>query len=182
MSLTQAHYELMIRRLESFRRLLANDIITKVRISTYYLNLAKREFILTITGVKSPIITPTGYTWGDTFRVKITVPDGFPEIIPVIKFEHVIPFHPHVFRSGDICWGTYNDGQVSNPSLIVWVVNLLYYLEWNQHPAYQMNMQSPANVTARDAYKQQRDIIVGGILPTHMERVVRCATDAENVR
>jgi ubiquitin-protein ligase len=182
MSINQAYYELVIRRLESFRRLLANDIITPVRISMNYLDLAKREFILTITGVKSPIITPTGYSYGDTFRIKITVPDGFPEAIPVIKFERVIPFHPHVFRSGDICWGTYNVGQVSNPSLIVWVVNLLYYLEYNQHPAYQMNVLSPANVMARDAYQQQRDIIVRGISPTHMERVVRCATDAENVR
>jgi len=182
MAINQARYELAIRRLESFQRLLAHDIKTPVRISMNYLTLDKRQFILTITGITSPVILDNGYTYGNTFRVRVEVPDGFPEAIPNIKFEQAIPFHPHVFRSGNICWGTYNVGSASNPSLIVWVVNLLYYLEYNQHPAYQMNMNSPANVTARDFYMQHRTTIVRGITQANMKRVVRCATNAEDVR
>jgi ubiquitin-protein ligase len=182
MTLNQAHYALMIRRLETFKRLLSFDIVTPVRISMAYKTVDKRQFVVTISGVNSPIVVDSGYDYGKTFQVHFDVPAEFPTAIPVIKFAQPIPFHPHVYRSGDICWGTYNVGNPSNPSLIVWVVNLLYYLEYNQHPAYQMNLLSPANVVARNTYQQQQSTILRRISEMHMHRVVRCASDAESER
>lgn len=182
MVLNHAHYALVIRRLEAFQSYLSHDIITKIRISMAYQSVDKRRFMLTISGVKSPVIANSEYTYADEFQAQFDIPDAFPTAIPVIKFQHPIPFHPHVFRSGSICWGTYNVGNATKPSLIVWVVNLLYYLEYNQHPAYRMNLDSPANMTARNLYMQNPASITQNIPRFKMFRVVRWAAAAENVR
>lgn len=152
---------------------LDKDAALQVRFEIIPLSLDYRTFRIVINGIKSLIFNPqvtTKYS-SSSFNTIWRIPSGYPwEAIPNIQFENPIPFHPHVWKDGRICWGTQNKAQ---PDYVLadWLRCLIEYLAFNQNSLIQMNTGSPANSEANDLWKSNKSIIQRNISVIDMNRL-----------
>lgn len=138
--------------LSRLKAVLDNDSILTLRLGIERQSLDFRRFRLTIEGTRSLVNNPTvdSSPVASTFAVTVEIPSGYPWTkIPDIRFEQPIPFHPHVYPTGAICWGTGNDPQ-PDLTLADWVYLLVEYLQYNQDEGshLRMNISDSANGAA----------------------------------
>jgi len=140
-------FENEIKHLNRLKNTLEKDKILTIRFELIRLSLDFRSFRIKISGVNSLIRKPnlsTNYL-SNNFSTIWRIPSGYPwSAIPDIQFEQPIPFHPHVFLSGKICWGTLSISQ-PDMSLSDWLRSVIEYLTYNQNSLVGINIYSPAN-------------------------------------
>lgn len=158
-------------QLIKLKSLLENDAILPLRFDIERLTLEGKKFKLVISGITCLVNNPE--QTARTFTLTVEVPSGYPNTaIPNIKFQDCIPFHPHIFPGGSICWGT---GSVPQPDLILadWIRGVVEYLQYNQDRGsmLKINHDSPANRDARDWWQRNKRNISHYIPPIDMNRL-----------
>lgn len=152
------------------KRMLDADRQMPLRLDIRQEGLSGRKLNISISGIRGLVADPqqSPSPVRAYFQVSLEIPPGYPHTaIPVIKFVNPVPFHPHIYTHGGICWGTSNAPQ---PSLWLadWVRLLIEYLQYNQDPTVmlKLNSASPANSTALAWWSSH-----GRDLPRYVPRV-----------
>lgn len=106
------------------------------------------------------------------FTVSVRLPSDYPLSAPEFKFDHPVPFHPHVWRDGRICWGTALNRPRPDLMLVDWVRGVFDYLQFSQDPASLLliDPSSPANVQALHWYNSNRASLLKYVPPIDMAR------------
>lgn len=152
-----------IKQLQRLKRVLDADTRLPLRFDLSSLTVEFTDFRLTIRGLTSPI-SSTGSA--DVFKTRWSLPTGYPVAFgPNICFETPIPFHPHVWTSGRICWGSLN-GPQREMYLMDWFRSIVEFLQYNQDSTalIKIDSRSPANSDALSWWTQRRARI-GGVVP-----------------
>jgi ubiquitin-protein ligase len=143
----------------AFQRVLAKDSVLKTRYEILGANMRFTSFQIRITGLDSLKISSNRFAPSSTFNTQWTIPSNYPEeAIPVVRFMDPIPFNPHVFESGAICWG---QGNKPNPNIFLadWLLWTFVLLSYYQEGTLVINTQSPANGNAMKWYIDNRSRI-----------------------
>lgn len=152
-----------ISQLIKLKTILEKDSILPLRFDVERLSLDYRRFKLTIRGIKSLVSNPdsSSLSTGSSFIIIVQVPSGYPlTAIPDIRFQQPIPFQPHVFTDGRICWGSGSVPQF-DLTLADWIRGVVEYLQYNQDQGslFKIGPTSPANKEAMDWWQRnQRNI------------------------
>ena len=164
-----------ITQLTRLKNILQSDVVLPLRFDIQPLGLGYRRFKLTITGITSLVMNPgsSALRTANTFTVNVEVPLGYPWTAkPEIRFEPPLPFHPHIWPAGSICWGSGNN---PNPDLTLadWIRGVVEYLQYNQDQAslLRMNPSSPANREAMQWWQSQRGSVSRYVPPIDMARL-----------
>lgn len=164
-----------INHLFKLRSVLENDLFLPIRFDIERSSLDFRRFKLTVRGIKSLISNPDSGSsnTATAFAITVEVPLGYPwTAIPDIRFQKNIPFHPHVWSDGRICWGS---GSAPQPDLALadWIRGVLEYLQYNQDQGsfLQINPNSPANKEAMDWWQRNKDNISRYVPKINMARL-----------
>ncbi|MEN3335189.1 MAG: Ubiquitin-conjugating enzyme [Blastocatellia bacterium] len=172
--MNEERFKTELNQLITIKRILQDDKILPLRFDIERLTLDHRRFKVTIRGITSLIVGSSSSfpMTANNFPIRIEVPSGYPwHAIPSIRFESPIPFHPHVFTHGGICWGT---GNSPNPDLTIsdWIRGVVEYLQYNQDQAsmLKINPSSPANREALNWWQQNNGSIRRYIPPIDMAR------------
>lgn len=166
-----------INHLLRFKKVLDHDEVLPVRLEIKRLSLDFRHFRLTIRGLQSLVKNPSVHSspTADVFVLEVRVPPSYPwDAIPDFRFQNPVPFHPHIWPNGRICWGT---STVPQPDLALadWVRAVIEYLQYNQDPgsALRINPDSPANPEALRWWQQNRNSLRRYVPPIDMGRLRR---------
>ncbi len=173
----EERYRREIQHLLRLKEILEHDTVLPLRIEIRRQSLGFRRFIVTITGIRSVVLPRSGVepSTANRFVVEVSVPSGYPHnAIPHIRFQAPIPYHPHVYRSGEICWGTGNTPQL-DLWLADWIRAVIEYLQYNQDPgsALRINPRSPANGEALRWWRQHQRSLRRYVPPIDMGRLRR---------
>jgi len=157
------------------KQLLDHDTILPLRLRVDPLNLDWRRFRLTITGITSLTNNPDSSRspTSPAVALPVEVPLGYPESrIPDIRFESPIPFHPHIWPDGRICWGTQDRPQF-DLTLADWVRGVIEYLQYSQGEGslFHIDSTSPANAQALAWWQRNRSRINRYVTPIDMARL-----------
>jgi len=149
---TDVRFKREMDHLLRLKTILDSDTILPLRFDVEPLSLDLRRSKITIKGIRSLTGNPdqTAACTGDRFTITMEVPQGYPwNAIPNIRFGSPVPFHPHVWTNGGICWGTANAPQPDR-WLADWFRGVVEYLQYNQDPVsmLRINPDSPANSSA----------------------------------
>jgi ubiquitin-protein ligase len=169
----EARFKNELESLLLFKRVLDGDNVLPVRLEIERMSLDYRRFKVVINGIKSLTANEDGTRagTGTAFNILVEVPPGYPfTAIPNIRFQDPIPFHPHVFDHGGICWGTANYPQ-PDLSLADWIRQVLEYLTYNKDSLIKMNPNSPANRAALDWWQLNKLMISSYVTSIDMSRV-----------
>jgi hypothetical protein len=153
------------------KTLLEGDTVLPLRIEITPESLDLRRFRLTLSGV--PSLTGTPPRTVDRFTLSVEVPSGYPQHdIPIIHFVDPIPFHPHVFPHGEICWGTESSPQV-DLFLVDWLRGVVEYLQYDrdQGSLLRINPESPANKIAMEWWLSNHHLISSLVKPIDLGRL-----------
>lgn len=147
-----------IEHLKRLQQLLAMDIQLPLRIDIKEEGLSGRKLNITISGIRGLVDSPdrSSSPARANFQLSMEIPPGYPDhSIPNIRFLSPVPFHPHIYTHGGICWGTANAPQ-PNLWLADWLRLLVEYLQYNQDPAVMLGIDrtSPANGDALSWWAQ----------------------------
>lgn len=150
-----------IAQLARLKVVLDSDTVIPLRFDIQRLSLDHRRFRITIRGIQSlirnPSSSPSSAT-ANSFVIVVDVPSGYPwSQIPKIRFESPIPFHPHIWADGSICWGTQNNPQ-PDLTLSDWLYQIIEYLQYSNE-LLQINPNSPANTDARNWWQANRNSV-----------------------
>lgn len=150
-------------------QLLNADTNVPIRLAIQPEDLSRRKFKLRISGMRSLVANPDSNSAPAraTFNLRVSIPPGYPSReSPDIWFEDPIPFHPHVFLDGRICWGTAWRAQ-RNLMLADWIRGVIEFLEYYQDPgsSFGINEDSPANPEAMSWWHGHRDSIARYVPP-----------------
>lgn len=159
-----------IRQLNTLKNLLERDKTLPIRIDLEFENLARTIFKITINGITSLIANPlNNNSTANKFLIRVKVAtDPFREI-PIITFLDPIPFHPHIYTNGSICWGTLNTPQ-PDKVLLDWLYNIIEYLLYTDTLLI-INVNSPANREAVELWQNNRNKILENVSKINMERL-----------
>lgn len=157
-------------RLLKLKSLLNSDKVLPLRFDAERMSLDLRHWRLLIWGIRSPI---SASITAERFNVSLQIPEGYPwQAIPYFEFEGTIPFHPHIYPGGKICWGS---GNTANPdlTLVDWFRGLIEYLQHNQDHGslYRMDPGSAANREALGWWQGHRSRISEYVPPIDMARL-----------
>jgi ubiquitin-protein ligase len=169
----EARFKNELENLLLFKRVLDGDNVLPVRLEIERMSLDYRRFKVVINGIKSLTANKDGTRagTGTAFKILVEVPPEYPfTAIPNIQFQDTIPFHPHVYTDGRICWGTVNSPQ-PDLSLADWIRQVLEYLTYNKDSIIKMNPNSPANRTALDWWQSNKLMISSSVTSIDMSRV-----------
>ncbi len=175
--MSDERFENEIKQLNRLKTLLEQDSILPLRFDLERLSLDFRRFKLTIRGIKSLISNPNSGSsnTASTFIITVQVPSGYPwNAIPDIRFQQPIPFHPHVWPDGRICWGTANAPQ-PDLALADWIRGVVEYLQYNQDQGslLRINPDSPANREATDWWQRNVASLSRYVPPIDIARLRR---------
>lgn len=172
--MSEERFQTELNQLMKLRRVLETDTILPLRFDIQRLKLNYRHFKVTIKGLTSLVLESGSARPGtaSTFIINVQVPTGYPfHAIPKITFEHPIPFHPHIFTHGGICWGSGNN---ASPDLTLadWIRGVVEYLQYNQDQAsmLRMNPASPANREAMGWWQSNGTRVSRYVPPINMAR------------
>jgi ubiquitin-protein ligase len=149
-----------ITSLQRLKVLLDKDTTLPIRFELERMSLDFRRFRLAFRGIQSIVKNPSlgSDATASVFTVEVQVSSGYPwSQIPQIKFLPPVPFHPHVWSDGRICWGTNNEA-MPDLSLADWTRGVIEYLLYNQDGGslLRINPDSPANREALAWYQRNR--------------------------
>jgi len=136
-----------IKHLIRLKQIIDNDNILPLRFNIQRKSLNFRLFEISINGITSLVESPeiSANFHSSNFNTTWNIPVGYPwTAIPNIIFNKPIPFHPHVFRSGGICWGSLSTAQ-PDYTLADWLRCVIEYLVQNKNTLIRINTSSPAN-------------------------------------
>src|SRR3954464_10071030 len=103
--MSEERFKNELKQVLRLKTLLDGDTVLPLRFEVTPESLDLRRFRLTLSGVTS--LAGSEHRIADKFTLLVEVPTGYPRTaIPNIRFVDPIPFHPHVWESGAICWGT----------------------------------------------------------------------------
>jgi len=139
-----------IKHLLRLKQILDYDKVLPLRFNIQRKSLNFRLFEISINGITSLVENPEKSTkfQSSTFNTTWNIPVGYPwTAIPYIIFSKPIPFHPHVFNSGGICWGSISTAQ-PDYTLADWFRCVIEYLVLNKNTLIRINSSSPANQEA----------------------------------
>lgn len=163
-----------ITQLTRLKVVLDSDSVLPLRFDIQRLSLDHRRFKLIIRGIQSLIRNPSfssSSATANSFTLMVTVPLGYPWTqIPDIKFQDPVPFHPHIWQDGRVCWGTSNTPQ-PDLTLSDWLYNVIEYLQYNQGALLRMNPYSPANRDALEWWQGNKQSISRYVPPIDMARL-----------
>lgn len=160
-----------IAQLGRLRELLAKDRQLTLRLDLTPTSLTWREFKIGISGLSALAIDGGGWSHAKKFQVRVQVPADYPHgAPPFFKFEQPVPFHPHIWSGGNICWGTQQRPQ-PNLMLVDWVRALIDYLQFGQDANVQINRHSPANSAALAWYESHQTRLSEYVPRIDMERL-----------
>lgn len=160
-------------QLMRFKTMLDKDSVLPVRFQILKPSLDFTTFQITITGIRSLISKPTSGSscTSSTFNLTWRLPVGYPwGAYPAINFEPPVPFHPHIFESGSICWGSANKAE-PDLTLADWLGRIIEYLIYNQNSLVRMNPASPANRSANDWWSVYKSQLPNYVTNVDMNRI-----------
>lgn len=164
-----------IRHLLKIKSILDADSILPLRFEVERKSLDFSRFELTIKGIQSLIGNPSlgSSAIGDTFLVAAEIASGYPwSAVPGLRFRSPIPFHPHIWPDGRLCWGS---GGTPQPDLALadWIRGIIEYLQYNQEEGsmWKIDANSPANPGAMEWWKRNRGNLSRYIRPIDMARL-----------
>ena len=163
-----------IAHLARLKILLDSDTVLPLRLGIQRLSLDHRRFKLEIKGMSSIILDPSlsSSAISRSFNLLVNVSLAYPwSEIPNIRFQDPIPFHPHIWEDGRICWGTSNDPQ-PDMMLADWVRSVVDYLQYHRDSLLQVNMNSPANHDALAWWENHRNEISAFIPAINRARLI----------
>lgn len=151
-----------LKQLHNLAGMLEANSGLRVSLSVKRLTLDFRSFGVNLSGLRSLVKKPPSVSQlqdavSDSFNVLFSVPRDYPFSKPDIKFDRPIPFHPHIWRDGRICWGTLGDPRASQQDwitrmLVGWVGAIVEYLQYEEG-TIRINSGSPANSEAMDWWR-----------------------------
>lgn len=158
-----------LKHLLTLKELLDGDQVLPVRIHLERQSLDFRRFTLTLSGVEGLAIGTNTFCKVSSFLVWVEVPPGYPKSAPPnICFIEPIPFHPHVWTNGVICWGEELRNPQPNMFLVDWFKELVKYIAYEES---KINSGSPANGQALDWWQQHRRSLGRYVAPLDMPRL-----------
>ncbi len=166
----QDRYRNEINHLLTLKELLDNDSILLLRFSVKPGSLDFRRFELIMSGLEGLITSPSDSSSykRTSFSISVEVPPGYPLLsIPLIKFLQPIPFHPHIFTTGNICWGTGNAPQL-DLCLVDWFLRVVEYIAYVKT---WINPDSPANGSAMRWWIANKRSVDRYIQPINLSRL-----------
>jgi ubiquitin-protein ligase len=146
--MSDVRFQNEIQQLARLGRLLSQDARLTLRLQLEPRSVRWREFVLKIDGISGLVIAVSGPYPSTSFAVYVRVPSAYPAEIPKFQFLEPVPFHPHVWPSGAICWGSQQMRPRPDLMLIDWVRSLIDYLQFSQDADIVINRNSPANRAA----------------------------------
>jgi ubiquitin-protein ligase len=123
-------------QLSKLQELLQQDVKLPLRIELHWQNLRKTEFTLILKGVEGLVGKPgsTRPFKSGTHTIGVLIPARYLELnrmredAPKMSFRQPI-FHPHVFASGQVCWGI-SAIPAGDIFLVDWVLTLIEYIQY----------------------------------------------------
>lgn len=169
--MSEVRFNTEIAQLGRLCQLLASDRRLTLRLELKRQGLTWRKFFLGIHGLSALAVSGEGWTHASNFWVDVTVPPTYPDQPPIFQFQKpTIPFHPHIWVTGAICWGSANRAR-RDLMLIDWVRDLIDYLQFGQGASMAINRNSPANSKAV-AWHDSNKSRIGQFVPRiDMERL-----------
>lgn len=121
-------------------------------------NLDYSDLLVTVSGLKVLVVSGSGYrATTEGIPARFVIPPGHPNSSRVsVSFTNPVPFHPHVYTNGSICWGSVATSDAGSWTLTLWTIAVLEYLQMNQRTFIGVNTNSPANSSANAWYQQNR--------------------------
>jgi ubiquitin-protein ligase len=162
-----------IAQIPRLQHLLASDTVLPLRMSFERKSLDSRHSTIRFDGIQSMITDPgrSRRPTSSTFLIDLRVPSGYPwSAIPQIQFLDAVPFHPHVFRDGRICWGTADTPQ-PDLMLVDWIARVVEYLQFNQASLIGINPNSPANSEALAWWRKNGASVARHVPPIDLARL-----------
>lgn len=163
-----------VRHLERLKKDLDADMRVPLRFDIQRGGIGDRRLEITIRGIRSLVDDPsrTSDCVRATFTITVEIPPGYPWTeMPDIRFKSPIPFHPHIYTDGRICWGSTNK---ANPDFVLadWFRGVVEYLQYSQDPGSMLilNPNSPANSHAMQWWKGNRGTVTKYVPPIDMAR------------
>jgi ubiquitin-protein ligase len=170
---TDPRFTREIAQLPRLQGLLATDTVLPLRIEFERKSLDSRHSTIKLQGVSGLVRNPTETknATSSTFTIDLRVPSAYPwHAIPQIQFVGTVPFHPHVFRDGRICWGTADKPQ-PDLMLVDWLARVVEYLQFNQSSLIGINPNSPANGEALRWWQSNSSRISRYVPPVDLGRL-----------
>ncbi|MGH2531798.1 MAG: ubiquitin-conjugating enzyme E2 variant [Thermomicrobiales bacterium] len=162
-----------IAQIPRLQKLLEADQVLPLRLAFERQSLDLRRSRVTMRGLRSIVAEPGVLRGGDAdvFTITLAVPPEYPwSRIPDIRFIGNIPFHPHVWTHGGICWGTAHTPQ-PDLMLVDWLVRIVEYLQFNQSSLIGINQTSPANGAAMRWWQRHARDIARYVPPIDLARL-----------
>lgn len=169
----QARLSREISQIARLQRLLEEDTVLPLRIKFERRTLDSRESRITLSGIRGLVGVPArpGDATRNEFVIHLQVPPEYPwHRIPNIQFIGNIPFHPHVWANGTICWGTAGNPQ-PDLMLVDWLARIVEYLQFNQTSLIGVNPNSPANGNALSWWQGHRNRLADFVPPIDLARL-----------
>jgi hypothetical protein len=156
-------------RKEELRQLLAfRDKINEDRLLGLRLEISQppgvidfSQLVVKFVGLTTLVVSGGSYTkTRDPISLSMTIPSGHASQTKVkTAFLRPVPFHPHVYTSGEICWGNVSNADSSSWTLVMWIMAAIEYLQLNQDSFIGINPHSPANPIANGWWRSNRGSI-----------------------
>lgn len=162
-----------LKHLTRLKNILDKDTILPIRFEIQKKSLDFRTFSITITGIKSLIKNPklTSNYSAQRFNTTWNIPIGYPWTrYPNIIFVSPIPYHPHIYTSGAICWGSLS-GPQPDYALADWFRFIIEFLVINENSLMKINTNSPANHDATKWWKSNNYLLYKYITRLDMPRL-----------
>jgi ubiquitin-protein ligase len=169
--MSEERFKNELKQILRLKTLLDGDTVLPLRFEITPESLNLRRFRLTLSGVTS--LAGSSHRTANKFILLVEVPAGYPRTaIPNIRFVDPIPFHPHVYESGKICWGTVSSPQV-DLFLVDWLRGVIEYLQYDQDQGSLLRIDptSPANSTAMEWWLANSRRISSFVRPIDLSRL-----------
>jgi ubiquitin-protein ligase len=171
MIMSEQRFRNELKQLLRLKTLLDGDTVLPLRFEITPESLDLRRFRLTLSGITSLAGSP--HRTADKFTLLVEVPTGYPQTkIPNIRFIEPVPFHPHVYLNGIICWGTGNTAQI-DLFLVDWFRGIVEYLQYDQdhRSLLRIDPGSPANRIALEWWLANSHRISSFVKPIDLRRL-----------
>ena len=162
-----------LRQLLGFRDLIGADPKIAFRIEIAREAHDYSQLLVKFIGLTTLVVNGSSYRkTTEPITAHFSIPPGHAATTRVtISFRQPVPFHPHVFPSGSICWGSVSNEDAGSWTLVMWTIALLEYVQFNQQTFIGINPNSPANRDANDWWKSHRTSISRNVPPVDLARV-----------
>lgn len=182
MALDQSRKE-ELRQLLTFRDLISADKRVPFTIEIEKEALDYSRLLVRFVGLKTLVVDGPGHrTHTGPITALVTIPPGHAALNRVsISFRDPVPFHPHVFTSGSICWGSVAQSDAGSWTLVLWTLALLEYLMMNQKSFIGINPSSPANRNALNWWSSNKNRLASEITQVDLNYVRQLSQKARGL-